>query len=49
MTAIFTKNVTVECCIGKLKQFRRVFSRFDKTVRRFSNFIQFAAVLIRLR
>lgn len=39
----------VECCIGKLKQFRRVFSRFDKTVRRFSNFIQFAAVLIWLR
>ena len=39
----------VECCIGKLKQFRRVFSRFDKTVRRFLNFIQFAAVLIWLR
>ena len=39
----------VECCIGKLKQFRRVFSRFDKTVRSFMNFIQFAAALIWLR
>ena len=39
----------VECCIGKLKPFRQVFSRFDKTARHFLNFIQFAAVLIWLR
>ena len=46
---IYKERHLVECCIGKLKQFRRVFSRFDKTVRRFLNFIQFAAVLIWLR
>jgi transposase len=46
---LYKERHLVECCIGKLKQFRRVFSRFDKTVRRFLNFIQFAAVLIWLR
>ena len=46
---LYKERHLVECCIGQLKQFRRVFSRFDKTVRRFMNFIQFAAVLIRLR
>lgn len=46
---VYKERHWVECCIGKLKQFRRVFSRFDKTVRSFMNFIQFAAVLIWLR
>ena len=46
---LYKERHLVECCIGKLKQFRRIFSRFDKTVRRFLNFIQFAAVLIWLR
>lgn len=46
---LYKERHLVECCIGKLKQFRRVFSRFDKTVRRFLNFVHFAAVLIWLR
>ena len=36
---LYQERHLVECCIGKLKQFRRVFSRFDKTVRSFLNFI----------
>lgn len=36
----------VECFINKLKQYRRVFSRFDKLARRYLGFIQFASTLI---
>ena len=39
----------VECFIGKIKHFRRVFSRFDKLARRFLGFVQFASALIWLR
>jgi len=36
----------IECFIGKLKYFRRVFSRFDKYARRFLAFIHFASTCI---
>jgi transposase len=39
----------VECLINKLKQFRRVFSRFDKLAHRYLGFVQFTSVLIWLR
>jgi transposase len=39
----------VECFINKIKHFRRVFSRFEKLVKRYLAFIQFAATLIWLR
>ena len=39
----------VECFIGKLEQFRRVFSRFEKWAKNYMNFIRFAAALIWLR
>lgn len=39
----------VECLIGKLKQFRHVFSRFDKLARNYRSFLHFAAALIWLR
>ena len=39
----------VECFIGKLKHFRRVFSRFDKLARRYASFVHFASALIWLR
>ncbi|VFN04130.1 MAG: hypothetical protein BECKG1743D_GA0114223_112201, partial [Candidatus Kentron sp. G] len=32
-----------------LKQFRRVFSRFDKWAKNYMNFVRFAAALIWLR
>jgi transposase len=39
----------VECLINKLKHYRRVFSRFDKKVKNFLSFLQFAGALIWLR
>jgi transposase len=39
----------VECFIGKLKHFRRVFSRFDKYATRFLAFIHFASTFIWLK
>ena len=36
----------MECFIGKLKYFRRVFSRFDKYARRYLAFIHFASAVI---
>lgn len=39
----------VERFIGKLKHFRRIFSRFDKLARNYLSFLHFASVLIWLR
>ncbi len=39
----------IECFIGKIKHFRRVFSRFDKLASRYLGFLQFTSVLIWLR
>jgi len=39
----------VECFINKIKQFRRIFSRFDKYASRYMAFLSFASALIWLR
>jgi transposase len=39
----------IECLISKLKQYRRVFSRFDKLARNYLSFLCFASALIWLR
>jgi transposase len=39
----------VECFIGKLKYFRRGFSRFDKHAKRFLAFVHFACTSLWLR
>ena len=39
----------VECFISKIKQFRRVFSLFDKLAHRYLGFVQFTSVLVWLR
>ncbi len=39
----------IECFMGKIKHFRRVFSRFDKLARRYLGFLHFTSVLIWLR
>ena len=39
----------VECFIGKIKHFRRVFSRFDKLATRYLGFLHLTCVLIGLR
>jgi|SaaInl8_200m_RNA_FD_contig_71_803291_length_920_multi_2_in_0_out_0_2 transposase len=46
---IYKERSLVECFIGKLKQFRRVFSRFEKWSKNYMAFVQFAATLIWLR
>lgn len=46
---IYKERHLVECFIGKLKQFRRVFSRFEKWAKNYMNFVRFAAALIWLR
>ena len=39
----------IECFIGKIKHFRRVFSRFDKLASRYLGFLHFVSTLIWLR
>jgi transposase len=39
----------IECFFNKIKQFRRIFSRFDKLADKYMAFLQFASVLIWLR
>lgn len=46
---IYKERHLIECFIGKLKQFRRVFSRFEKWAKNYTNFVRFAAALIWLR
>ena len=36
----------IECFIGKIKHFRRIFSRFDKLAKRYLGFLQFVSALI---
>lgn len=47
--AAYKERHLVECFIGRLKYFRRVFSRFDKYAGRFLAFIHFASATIWLR
>jgi transposase len=46
---IYKERNLVECFIGKLKQFRRIFSRFEKWAKNYMYFVRFAAALICLR
>ena len=39
----------IECFIGKIKHFRRIFSRFDKLAVRYLGFLHFVSALIWLR
>ena len=46
---LYRERHVVECFIGKIKHYRRIFSRFDKLASRYLGFLQFAAALIWLR
>lgn len=46
---IYKERHTIECLIGKMKHFRRIFSRFEKSARTYLSFLYFAGVLIWLR
>jgi transposase len=45
----YRERALIECFIGKIKHFRRVFSRFDKLARRYLGFLQLTCSLIWLR
>jgi transposase len=46
---LYKERHLVECCINKLKQYRRIFSRFEKLAARYLGFLKLAATLIWLR
>jgi transposase len=46
---LYKERHLVECCINKLKWYRRIFSRYDKLASRFMSFLSFVAALIWLR
>ena len=46
---LYRERHLVECFIGKIKHFRRIFSRFDKLAGRYLGFLHFVGALIWLR
>jgi transposase len=48
-THLYKERHLIENQIGKLKQFRRVFSRFDKLAKNYLSFIYFASTVVWLR
>ncbi len=47
--AAYRERHLIECFIGKIKHFRRVFARFDKYASRFLAFVRFVSIVIWLR
>lgn len=46
---IYKERHAIECFFSKMKYFRRIFSRFDKSARNFASFLSFVGALIWLR
>jgi transposase len=46
---LYRQRHLVECCFSKLKQFRRVATRYEKTARNFRAVVAIAAALLWLR
>lgn len=46
---LYARRHLVECCFPRLKQFRRVATRFEKTARSYQAVITLAAIILRLR
>ena len=46
---LYRERHLIECCINKLKHFRRIFSRFDKLDRSYLGFVHFVCALMWLR
>lgn len=42
---MYKERHAIECFFGKIKQFRRIFSRFDKSARSYLAFLYFAGAL----
>jgi transposase len=46
---LYEQRHLIECCFSKLKQFRRIATRFEKTARNFRAVIAIAATILWLR
>jgi transposase len=46
---LYGQRHLVECCFSKLKQFRRVATRFEKTARNYRAVVTLAAIILWLR
>ena len=46
---LYRERHLVECLIGKMKHYRRIFSRFDKLADRYLSFLQFVGSMIWLK
>lgn len=46
---LYRERHLIECFINKIKQYRRVFSRFDKLSKNYLGFLSFVSALIWLR
>jgi transposase len=46
---LYAQRHLVECCFSKLKQFRRVATRFEKTARHYLAVVTLAATVLWLR
>jgi transposase len=46
---LYAQRHLIECCFSKLKQFRRVATRFEKTARHYLAVVTIAAIILWLR
>lgn len=46
---LYKQRHLVECCFAKLKQFRRVATRYEKTARNYEAVVTLAAIVLWLR
>jgi len=46
---LYAQRHLVECCFSRLKQFRRVATRFEKTARNYLSIVTLAAIVLWLR
>ena len=46
---LYKERHLIECCFSKLKQFRRVATRFEKTARNYKAIVTIAAIVLWLR
>jgi transposase len=46
---VYKERHLIECFFGKIKHYRRIFSRVEKTARHYMGFLRFVAALVWLR